>query len=45
MSTIQPTSSEAESTLDVELFIELVRQFPLIWDPQLNFFKRFEGYT
>ena len=39
MSTIQSSTSEAESSLDVDLFIELVRQFPDIWNPKLNYFK------
>ena len=39
MCTIQSSTSEAESSPDVELFIELVKQFPVIWNPKLNFFK------
>ena len=39
MSTIQSTTSKAESSLDVALFIELVRQFPVIWNPKFNCFK------
>ena len=39
MSTIQSTTLKAESSLDVALFIELVRQFPVIWNPKLNCFK------
>ena len=39
MSTIQSSTSEAESSLDLELFIELIRQFPVIWNPKLNCFK------
>ena len=39
MSTIQPSTSEAESSLGVELFIELIRQFPVIWNPKPNCFK------
>ena len=35
MSTIQSSTSEAESSLDVELLTKLVRQFPVIWNPKL----------
>ena len=33
------SASEAESSPDVELFIELFRQFPVVWNPKLNCFK------
>ena len=39
MSAIQSSTSEAESSLDVELFIELIRQFPVIWNSKLNYFN------
>ena len=39
MSSIQSSNSEAENILDVELFDELVRQFPIIWNPKLNWFN------
>ena len=38
MFTIQISTSEAESSLDVELFIGLVRQFPVFWNLKLNCF-------
>ena len=37
--TIQSSTLEAESGLDVELFIELIRQFPVVWNPKPNCFK------
>ena len=40
MSTIQSSTSEAESGLDVELFIELTSQFPVIWIQSWNRFSR-----
>ena len=39
MATIQSSTSEAESSLNAELLIELVRQFPVIWNPKLNYIK------
>ena len=39
MSTIQSSTWETESSLGVELFIELVRLFTVIWNPKLNYFK------
>ena len=33
------STSEAESSPDVEFFIELFRQFPVVWNPKLNCFK------
>ena len=38
-STIQSSISEAESSLDVELFIELIRQFRVIRNPKCSCFK------
>ena len=38
-STIQSSTSEAESSLDVELFIELIRQFRVIRNPKRAYFK------
>ena len=37
--TIQSSTSEAGSSPDVELFIELIRQFPVVWNSKLNCFK------
>ena len=39
MATVQSSTSEAESSLNAELLIELVRQFPVIWNPKLNYIK------
>ena len=39
ISTIQSSTLEAESSLGLELFIELVRQFPVIWNSKLDCFK------
>ena len=39
LSTIQSYTSEAKSSLNVELFIELVRQFPVNWNSKVNCFK------
>ena len=39
ISSRQTNSKFAEDELDTELFIDLVRQFPVIWNTRLNGFK------
>ena len=36
---IKTLTSEGKSSLDMELLIELVRLFLVIWNPNLNCFK------
>ena len=35
----QTNNKSSEDELDIELFIDLVRQFPVIWNTRLNGFK------
>ena len=39
ISTRQTNSKSPEDELDIELFIDLVRQYPVIWNTHLNGFK------
>ena len=39
ISTRQINNRSLENELDTEIFIDLVRQFPVIWDTRLNGFK------
>ena len=38
-STKQTNNKSPEDELDIELFVDLVRQFPVIWNTRLNGFK------
>ena len=38
-STKETNSKSPEDELDIELFVDLVRQFPVIWNTRLNRFK------
>ena len=37
----QTNKNSSEDELDIELFIDLVRQFPVIWNTRLNGFKNY----
>ena len=38
----QTNNKSSEDELDIELFIDLVRQFPVIWNTRLNGFKDYK---
>ena len=43
ISTGQTNSKFPEDELDIELFIDLVRQFPVIWNTRLNGFQDYNN--
>ena len=42
-STKQTNNKSPEDELDIELFVDLVRQFPVIWNTGLNGFKDYNN--
>ena len=42
-STKQTNNKSPEDELDIELFVDLVRQFPVIWNTRLNRFKDYNN--
>ena len=42
-STKQTNNKSPEDELDIELFVDLVRQFPVIWNTRLNGFKDYNN--
>ena len=42
-STKETNNKSPEDELDIELFVDLVRQFPVIWNTRLNGFKDYNN--